>query len=587
MEIALVLGLLVMVLVLFATEKLSVDIITIIMLIILILTKIITPEEAFAGFSSDFIVILSSIFVISGTLMETGVLDDIGARMVRIISKKRNSLMFLVTGFPGILSAFMNNTTVTAIFIGPFLGLSKKLGISPSKILMPLAFMSIIGGTVTLIGTSTNVAVSSALPQYGLPTLNMFSFSHIGLILFVTGAAYIIFVSKFFVPARQKPEALEDDEGRTYMSEILIREGGSLIGQKVQDSKLQKKDVKVLSVLRDNKRIRIDADSTFKEKDLVLISCTMGSLMKLKESDGVAIRADILHGDGDGKVVNGFQIAEVLVTPNSSLVKTIIKESRLRSRYGVEVLAVHRMDQELTTRLEDFCVQTGDLLLVQGEKDRIKALHEENDFLVLDDFKPNLYKEKKGYIALGIFMAAVIVGSIELIPLAVAFMMATLIIILLGIIRPERAYQLIDWRMLILIGGMSAFGTAMKKSGASEFLADLIVKVFEPMGVYVILAAFVVLVVILTQPMSNAAAALVVLPIAIETAQQLGVNPVTFAIAIMLGASVSLVAPLEPACILVYGPGKYKFRDFIKVGTPITLLLIAEIVFFCPVFWPL
>lgn len=587
MEIALVLGLLVMVLVLFATEKLSVDVITVIMLIILILSKIITPEEAFAGFSSDFIVILSSIFVISGTLMETGVLDDIGGRMVKVINRRRSSLMLVVTGIPGLLSAFMNNTTVTAIFIGPFLGLSKKLGISPSKILMPLAFMSIIGGTVTLIGTSTNVAVSSALPQYGLPTLSMFSFAHIGLILFVTGAVYIIFVSRFFVPARQKPDALEDDEGRTYMSEILIREGGSLIGQKVQESKLQKKDVKVLSVLRDGKRIRLDSGSTFQENDLVLISCSMTSLIKLKESDGIAIRADILHSGGDGKIVDNLQIAEVLVTPSSSLVKSIIKESRLRTRYGIEVLAVHRMDQELTTKLEDFCIQTGDLLLVQGEKERIKALDEENDFLVLDDFKPNLFKERKGYIALGIFMAAVIVGSTEIIPLSVAFMSAALIIILLKIIRPERAYQLIDWRMLILIGGMSAFGTAMKKSGASEFLADLIVKVFEPMGVYFILAAFVLLVVVLTQPMSNAAAALVVLPIAIETAQQLGVNPLTFAIAIMLGASVSLVTPLEPACILVYGPGKYKFRDFIKVGTPITLLLIAEIVFFCPVFWPL
>ncbi len=585
MEIALVLGLLVMVLILFATEKLPVDVITVIMLVILILTKIITPEEAFAGYSSDFIIILSSIFVISGTLMETGVLDDIGARMVRIISRKRKSLMFLVTGFPGILSAFMNNTTVTAIFIGPLLGLSKKLGISPSKILMPLAFMSIIGGTVTLIGTSTNVAVSSALPQYGLPALNMFSFSHIGLILFVTGAAYIIFVSKFFVPARQKPEAMESDEGRTYMSEILILEKSALIGQKIQDSKLQRDDIRVLSVLRDNKRIRIDADMEFREKDLVLIRCSMDSLIKLKESDNVTIWADITRGDD--KAISGLQIAEVLVTPNSSLVKTIIKESRLRSRYGIEVLAVHRLDQELTTKLEDFCVQTGDLLLVQGEKERIKALHEENDFLVLDDFKPNLFKERKGYITLGIFMAAVIAGSFDLIPLSVAFMMATLIIILIGIIRPERAYQLIDWRMLILIGGMSAFGTAMKKSGASEYLANLIVRIFEPMGIYVILAAFVILVVILTQPMSNAAAALVVLPIAIETAKQVGVNPMTFAIAIMLGASVSLVAPLEPACILVYGPGKYKFRDFIKVGTPITLLLIAEIVFFCPLFWPL
>lgn len=241
----------------------------------------------------------------------------------------------------------------------------------------------------------------------------------------------------------------------------------------------------------------------------------------------------------------------------------------------------------MESKIEDVCVQTGDLLMVQGQKEAIKDLRDAPDFIMLDDFKPNLFLERKGYIAIGLFLAAVVLGSTGIVPLPIAFMIAGLLIVLLKIVSPEKAYRYIDWRLLVLIGGMSAFGVAMKKSGASEFLANWIVEVFEPLGVYAVLAAFVILVVLLTQPMSNAAAALVVLPIAIATAQQLQVDPRTFAIAIMLGASVSLIAPLEPACILVYGPGKYKFKDFVIIGFPITLLLVAIIVFLVPFFFPL
>ena len=217
----------------------------------------------------------------------------------------------------------------------------------------------------------------------------------------------------------------------------------------------------------------------------------------------------------------------------------------------------------------------------------IKALRNATDFTLLGDFKPNLFREKKGYLTIGIFIAAIIVGSLNIVPLSVSFMTAAVLSILIGAITPERAYEIIDWRLLVLIGGMSAFGIAMRKSGASVFLADWIAYLFAPLGLLAILAAFVILVVVLTQPMSNAAAALVVLPIAIETAVQLQANPRSFAIAVMLGASVSLITPLEPSCILVYGPGKYKFKDFIRLGFPLTILLVLLIVFLVPIFWPL
>lgn len=586
MEIAIVLGLLALVLILFATEKLSVDVITGIMLVILILTNIITPEEAFAGFSSDFIFMLASIFVISGTLMDSGVLDAIGAKLVRLVRKRKKLLSFSTILVPGILSAFMNNTAITAIFIGPFMGIAKNLNISPSKILMPLAFTSIVGGTITLIGTSTNIAVSGALPNYGIEALSMFEFTQVGLILFAAYTVYMIIFGDRIMPGRQKSGAEEDADLREYLSEVLVSADSKLVGQPVLNSKLEKKNLNVLKVIRGNQTFAPGKDDKIQAEDLLLVQANSKDLIRLKESNSLDIKADakaVRNGNG----TNGLQIAEILITPGSVFTKKDITEPDMDSMFNIELLGLHRMNHKLDVRLEDVCLNTGDMLLVQGHRKSIKALNQSRDFLVVDEYKPNLFKERKGYITLAIFIAAILAGSLKLVALPVAYVIGVLLIILLRITTPERAYQLIDWRMLILIAGMTAFGKAMEKSGASEFLATQIVQIFKPVGVIPILAAFVVLVVILTQPMSNAAAALVVLPVAIATAQQLAVNPKTFAICIMLGASVSLVTPLEPSSVLVYGLGKYKFKDFVLIGGPITIILLALIVGLVPVFWPL
>jgi di/tricarboxylate transporter len=585
MDIIIVLGLLVVAILLFATEKLSVDIITFILLLLLIFTGILTPQEAFMGFSNKFIIILASIFVISGSLLETGVLDKIGESLVRLISKQRKLLLLYITVVPGIVSAFMNNTTVTALFIGPTIGIGKKLKVNPSKILMPLAFASILRGTCTLIGTSTNVAVSSAILELDLQPISLFEITAIGTILFGIGIVYMIFVGKFFLPEDKDASITENYNVKDYLSEIYITEGSSLIGQPAINSDLKKKNIKVFKVIRENFGFIPGASEKLKAGDLLLVQCTIEDLLKIKETAGIEIRADMIsYNDLSQKDI---QLAKVLITPQSSLIKKTLKETHFRLIHNVVVLAIHRFDQNLKTKIGDVCLQTGDLLLVQGSKESIKALRYATDFIVLRDFKPNLFREKKGYLTIAIFIAAIITGSLELLPLSVSFMTAGLLTILIGAITPERAYELIDWRLLVLIGSMSAFGIAMRKSGASLFLADWITYLFEPLGTMVILTAFVILVVILTQPMSNAAAALVVLPVAVETALQLGVNPRSFAIAVMLGASISLITPLEPSCILVYGPGKYKFKDFIRLGFPLTMILIAVIVFLVPIFWPL
>ncbi|HEX8280133.1 MAG TPA: SLC13 family permease, partial [Chthoniobacterales bacterium] len=281
------------------------------------------------------------------------------------------------------------------------------------------------------------------------------------------------------------------------------------------------------------------------------------------------------------------RIAEVLLTPQSEIHGRTLKETNFRQHYGLTALAIYRHGQSLRDAVGDTILRVGDLLLVQGEPERIEGLRTEHGMSLIGEVNEPLYHPRKGLLTIGLFAAAVLVGATGWVPLSIAFLSAAVLTILLRCISVERAYEFVDWRLLVLIGGMTAFGTAMEKTGAASYLAGLVVQWFAPFGIIAILAGFFVLTIVLTQPMSNAAAALVVLPVAISSAHQLGANERTFAIAIMLAASVSFVTPFEPSCILVYGPGKYRFIDFVKVGLGLTIVLSIVVLLLLPIFWPL
>lgn len=280
-------------------------------------------------------------------------------------------------------------------------------------------------------------------------------------------------------------------------------------------------------------------------------------------------------------------MAEILITPGSRLIDRTLKESRFRQNYDLVVLAVQRFGGIVSLKIGNLKLRVGDTLLVQGTQDDIDKNRNSNEFSVVGNFRVNMFKEKKGIFATVIFLLAILAGTLEWAPLSITFMTAALLTVLSGAINVERVYQIINWKLLILIGGMTAFGTAMQNSGASEFLARNILQLLGDLGPLYVLGGFVILTILLTQPMSNAAAALVVLPVALDAAQMLDANPRTFAIAIMLGASISLIAPFEPSCILVFGPGKYKFMDFLRIGLPLTFILFILLMLFVPVFWPL
>lgn len=584
MEIAFVIGLLVITIILFATDKFSVDVVTIGLLLILSISGIITPKEAFEGFSSDFIIILASIFVISGALSETGLLDKVGAQMIKVV--KSQTLFVAYTMFvTGVLSAFMNNTTVTALVTGPVIGMCRKLSLSPSKVLIPVAFASILGGTCTLIGTSTNVAVSGYLELAGMEPLGFFEIAWIGIIFLVTGIVFILILYKKLLPDHKEASYNERYDIAQYLSEIVISEKSKLVGQIVFYSDLVKEDVRILKIIRNKEDFIPNSLTQFQAKDIIIVECSVDALIKIKEAPGLDVLADTINQKdiGNGKII----LAELLITPGSRLINRSLKESRFRQNYDLVAIAIQRFGGAVSQKIGGLRLKIGDTLLVQGTQEDIEANRNSIDFSMIGDFRVNLFKEKKGIFAAFIFLMAIVVGTLEWLPLSISFLAAALLTVLSGAINVERVYQVINWKLLILIGGMTAFGTAMENSGASKYLAETIVYLLGDFGPVYVLAGFVILVILLTQPMSNAAAALVILPVALQTAHILDANPRTFAIAVMLGASVSLIAPFEPSCILVFGPGKYKFSDFLKVGLPLTLILFILLMILVPIFWPM
>lgn len=587
MDAYFVIGLLIVAVVLFATEKISVDLVTLGILCLLVLCGIIDAKEAFAGFGHEVIVMLGSIFIIGAALRDTGVLDKLGSVLAKTSGGHPGRVVTgMMTGVGGI-SAFMNNTTVTAMFLGPVIGMARRMKISPSRLLMPLSFASILGGTCTLIGTSTNVAVSGAMKSRGLEEIGMFEITPLGIVLFAAGLFYLIVIGMRWVPERDRAESLgEEASMREYLSEVVILGGSPLIGQAAFNSDFSVLEFQVVKVRRNDQEMVLGPYTKFDEGDIVLVAGKVQNLIKIKKIEGIDIREDV-QLRRSGVDMTEASVAEVVLTPRSVFVGQTLRGSNFRRRTGLSVLALLRGDRTLNDHMADVVLQAGDLLLLQGPYDRFQKYEQEAEMVVITEHSYATNARKRGIATLIAFVVAVTASSMGLLPASIAFLIAALIALATRCITLDTAYENIDWRLLILIGGMTAFGTAMAKSGADTLLAGLVTQWLEPMGPLVVLGGFCVLTVLLTQPMSNAAAALVVLPIALQAAEKMGMNPRSFGIAVMLSASISVLTPFEPSCILVYGPGKYRFSDFIKVGSGLTVVTLALILLLVPYFWPL
>ena len=588
--IAITLVLLVLALVLFATEKLPVDVVGIILVIALVMTGVLTMQEGVAGFGNDIIITIGGLFILVGGLVKTGLADLIGRRLYKIAGDSELVLTALIMAVAALTASVLKNTTTTAMFLPVVIGLAAKAKIPPSKLLMPLAFGAILGGSCTLIGTSTNLAVSGAIQRYGEAALSMFELTPVGIIMVAVGMLYMLLIGRRMLPSRGRDDSISE-QFREYVSELLVLPGSRLIGKTLSESDISGQlDLTVLGIIRDDKPLPARAYERLRMNDLLIVEGKVSDILRVKEEDGLEIKPDFKLNDTDfvGENVNLF---ELIVMRESGLVGQTLKTARFRQHYDLTVLAINRHGERFISKLSSVTLKFGDVLLVQGTRDEVDHLVTEGQLLLLEDVSGNSMRVEKRKWALAAFFLFLTLSLSKVvtgydIPLTICVLAGVLLLLATKTIRYNEMYPLINFRLLVLIACMMSFGVAMENTGTDTYLASFIERYFGEFGGTAVLAGFFALTVLLTQPMSNQAAALVVLPVAVKTAVALGLNPRTFIIAVTYAASFSFITPLEPACVLVYTPGGYRFMDFVKIGTILTIVVFAISIILVPKFWP-
>ncbi len=585
-QIAIVLGLLAVAMAFFVFEWLSIDVVALLLVVALVLTGILTPQQAFSGFANEIIAVLAAIFVLSGSLVRTGVLDWLGELLVRIGGRRESGMVAAVMGVGAGLSAWLSNTNVTAVLVPGVLEFARKSRVSPSRLLMPLAYASMLGGTCTLIGTSTNLAASGLLVQLHLAPISLFELAPIGLATVAVGLVYMVTVGYRLLPHTATASLSEEYRITDYLAEVVVGAEAPVVGQALEATRLSDLGVQLLEIVRGERTILPAASTRLQAGDLLIVEAPRQSLLDLAELPGLTFAATAALGDRD-LAASGVRLVEAMVMPRSALVGRTLRGLDFRRRHGATVLGIHRRGRGRPVKIQELALRVGDVLLLRGTRERLETLEKSRDVWLLADVDHLSGRRRKGLVTLAALIGGVVLGSSGVMPLSIALLLAALTVVLSGAISVEEMYTLVDWRLLVLIGGMTSFGLAMETTHAAEWLAGLIAHWTAPLGIPFVLATFLALTMLLTQPLSNAAAALVVLPVAVETAGEIGADPRSFALLVTLAASLSFIAPFEPACLLVYGPGKYRFSDFVKVGLPLSILVFVLLLVLGPLVWPL
>jgi di/tricarboxylate transporter len=580
--------------VLLLTERLRADLVALLVVVALGTSGVLTAEETFSGFSRSAVITLLSIFILAAGLERSGVTRRVGDLLVRVAGTSEQRLVMAVMIAGAFLSLAMNNIAAAAVLLPAVSGAAKRSGVNPSRLLMPLAFGTILGGMATLL-TTANIVVSSLLRDRNLPGFGLLDFAPVGLPIVVVGIAYMALWGRRLLPARSPVELYEDMQRQEeslaevyHLGETLSRAGvpaGSpLVGQTLAGSRLRETHgVNVLAIEREGRVLRAPAaDQELRAEDVLLLSDELAGAGGLDPLPPRHWRERDLES-------RSVVLVEAVLSPRSALISRTLRETRFRDRYGMSVLAIWRAGRSLRTGLTDLPLQLGDGLLLQGERGRLPVLRAEPDLIVLDrgvDEPPP--SPRRGWLALTIMISTLVLATIAPLGIGEVMLGGALVMILTGVLSMDDAYQAIEWRSIFLVAGMLPLGTAMTRTGAADLITHGLLSVLGGWGPLAILAGLVALAVLLNQAMSGAAVAAVMAPIAIQTAQRIGAAPRSFALGIALACSFSFLTPLgSPANILVMGPGGYTFRDYFRVGLPLAVLLFAVVLLLLPMVWPL
>ena len=580
MSIVVTLSVVVVALLLFILERFPADITALGVMVALVLLRQVTPQEGIAGFSNPATITVMAMFILSAGVARTGILQEASNWLIQWGGKRLSRQIFALGLIVGPMSGLINNTAVVSVFLPIVEDFCQQHRISPSKLLMPLSFATILGGMITVVGTSTSVLASGLSAELGFGEFSLFQFTALGIITFIIGLAYLAFITPLLMPNRRV-----DDRGlgqkygmKDYVSELVITPRSSLVDKTLRATQLQRRfDVDILEIIRNDAHFPQPlADKTLAVGDILLARGGKQDLLKIRESEGLEILPDVQFGQkswqGDMSEEEG--IAEALVIANSNLVGSTLKDLRFRQRYNVTVLAIRRGQELVRDRMGKVPLRFGDLLLVQGPKQSLVGMQTSRNLLVLEQRDLETLRSGKAYIALFIGLAVVGIAATTDYPILVSALAGVVAMVLTGCLKPGELYQAVRWDVIFLLACLIPLGTAMQNSGATEWLANQLVAIGGSLSSYWMLTVIYILTVLLTAVLSNNASVILLLPIGVQVANDIGLSPLTVIFVITFAASNSFMTPIGyQTNTMVYGAGGYRFLDFLKVGGPLSLIM--------------
>lgn len=588
-DIWFVYGLILLAVVLFVNKRISFDITSLLLLAILVVSGILSPKEGLSGFSNPATVTIACMFILSEGLRRTGALNIVSDYFTKLGHYNFPLAMLIIMLSIGIISAFINNTAAVAIFIPVMITLSKDLKTSASKLLMPLSFAAMFGGVCTLIGTSTNLLVDSIAQENGLAGFGMFEFAPVGIIFFGAGMLYLFVAGIKLIPERRKDESLTDSFNmQRYLTDVVLQPKSAFVDTPLQNTKLiQDLDLDIIEVFdsegntkTDREQIRLEAE------DVLRIRGGVNEINKLLNRGDVLIKPTEQWVDKDFEVGN-TQLVEAAIAPESAFDGKSLAKVDFYDKYEAIVLAIRQKGKLQQENLSDIRLQSGTSLLLHAKKERIQDIKAAEEFVLATELDVPDFDHSKIPIALAIILGVVGLAAFGILPIVASAICGVILMILTGCLSNEQAYHSINWKVIFLLAGVLPLGIAMRKTGAAQLMADQVILQLEQFGPTAVLSAFFFLSMMLTNLISNQATAALLAPIAIEASSTINVHAEPFLVAVTMAASLSFMSPIGyQTNTMIFGPGQYRFMDFVKVGTPLNMLFWLIGTFTIPLFWP-
>ena len=594
-DIILVLGLLFFGFIMFVTEMFSIDVTAMILLTILFTLGYLTPAEALSGFSNPAVITIAFLFIISKALQKTRILEYLIIRVRRLADRSillgRAVYLFTI----GVASAVVNNTAIVAIFMPVSIRLAQKYKMSPSKMLIPLSYAAILGGTLTLVGTSTNLLVNSIyIETPGVEPMGMFEFMRYGLILMAVGLLYILFIAPMILPSRTSTSSLTKSYRLGgYLTEMKITAESPLNGKTCLERGINKNyDVMVLDILRDGKMITNMIRLTrLREGDILFVRGTLENFLRMKEVEKVALLTDEKLTQEELEQEDNV-VVECLITDKSDMVGKSLMTGNFRRRFGAFILAIRREGTIVREKIAHVILSAYDTLLIYGPENKINELSKTSEFVVLGEVDAELKKQRFWWMTIVVIIGTITLAALGFMPIVKSAMLGVVILLALRILTPQESYQSINWQVIILISALIPVGIVIQKTGTADWIAGFISSATRSVPIEwqprVLLALIYFITIFLTEISSNAATAIIMTPISLAVAQQMGFDPRAFVFAVAFAASASFITPVGyQTNLMVYGPGGYKFSDYIRVGFPLALIFWVMAIFVLPILWPI